>query len=184
MRTIGLCTHFCEADSWAFDYALKLVKARAWQLNICHWLPSPYRLRRDLIPDDLFLPQEAVQKNPQLLARLELQLREYYDERLGDFINVAFKLCEGMYEIEMVRCFRQNLLDLVVMGYLPDDILEPDARPIEEFAVSVPYPLVIVGKNGPNSFLLNQKASEWLDILDLKEAKFQVLDSPLVQTHH
>ena len=155
MTTIGLCTHICETDDWAFNFALNLVKAHNWQLNICHWLPSPYRLRRDMIPDDLFHPQKSLPANPQLLAQLELQLRQYYDERLGDFTNVAFKLCEGMYQVEMVRCFRQHLLDLVVMGYQTQDALEPDAKPMQEFASNLTNQLVNFGHQGPSSYLLN-----------------------------
>jgi hypothetical protein len=180
MTTIGLCTHLCETDDWAFDYALKLVKTHDWQLNICHWLPSPYRLRRDMIPDDLFHPVHSIPANPQLLAQLELQLRQYYDDRLGDFTNVAFKLCEGMYQVEMVRCFRQHLLDLVIMGYLPQHTLEPDAKPVDEFSLYLAYPLVIVGHQGPNTFLLNPKAAEWLEKLDLPIGQWQILEPQLI----
>ncbi len=49
---------------------------------------------------------------PKLLTQLELELRQTYEPKLGDFTDVAFKLCEGMYQVELTRCFRQNLLDL------------------------------------------------------------------------
>lgn len=179
MITIGLCTHLCDTDEAAFDYALKLVKHHNWQLNICHWLSSPYRLRRDMIPDDLFHPTQAIPANPRLLAQLELQLRQHYDQRLGDFTNVAFKLCEGMYQVEIVRCFRQHLLDLVIMGYQPQDTLEPDAKPMEEFAQQLAYPLVIVGYQGPNTYLLNPKAAEWLDKLELPAGQWHALEPAL-----
>lgn len=179
MTTIGLCTHLCETDAGAFDYALQLVKNHNWQLNICHWLSSPYRLRRDMIPDDLFHPTQSVPANPKMLAQLELQLRQHYDNRLGDFTNVAFKLCEGMYQVEMVRCFRQHLLDLVIMGYQPQDTLEPDAKPMEEFALYLPFPLVLVGKQGSDTYLLNSKAAEWLDLLNLPAGQWQILEPAL-----
>jgi hypothetical protein len=178
MTTVGLCTHFTQADDWAFDYALGLVRQHNWQLNICHWLHSPFRLRRDIVQSDLFKPGEEVAVTPQLLVHLEQQLRQYYDERLGDFTNVAFKLCEGMYQVELERCLRQNLLDLVVMGYQPPETdLEPGALPLEEFALHLPHPLVIVGSQGPRSFLLNAKAVEWLPKLDLPEGAWAHLAS-------
>ncbi len=176
MTTVGFCTHFTQTDDWAFDYALGLARKHNWQLNICHWLHSPFKLRRDIVQTDLFAPTGETAITPQLLTRLERQLREHYDERLGDFTNVAFKLCEGMYQVELVRCLRQNLLDLVVMGYQADETeLEPGALPLEEFALRLQYPLVIVGCQGPRSFLLNPKAIEWLAKLDLPQQSWSPL---------
>jgi hypothetical protein len=177
MKTIGLCTHFLQTDEWAFEYALNLVKSKDWQLNICHWLHSPYRLRRDMVPKDLFFPGQPVPITSEKLTKLEYQLRHYFDEKLGDFTNVAFKLCEGMYQVELVRCFRQNLLDLVVMGYLSsEDNEEPGALPLEEFAMKLSYPLVIVGHKGPNTFLINSEAALCIEELAIPEACRQILE--------
>jgi hypothetical protein len=183
MKTVGLCTHFAQTDEWAFDYAFNLVQSRGLQLNICHWLESPYKIRRDMVYDDLFEPGKTVTVTPGLLNKLELQLREYYDPRLGDFTDVAFKLCEGAYQVELVRCFRQNLLDLVVMGYqLPPEDASTEERPLEEFAAGLQYPLVIVGLDGPESFLINDRASEMLDQLGLPEGSWQVIQPTLARS--
>ncbi len=177
MTTLGFCTHFTQTDEWAFEYALNLVKSRGWQLNICHWLVSPYLLRRDLVQDELLPSNSPVQITPRLLTQLELQLRQRYDPLLGDFTNVAFKLCEGQYQVELVRCLRKNQLDLVVMGYpLQGAPIDPGSLPIEEFAVRLPYPLILVGWNGPQSFLLNAKAVEWLHLLDIPEGGWELLE--------
>jgi hypothetical protein len=176
MKTVGFCTHFTQVDEWAFTYALRLVRSRGWQLNICHWLNSPYKIRRDIVPDDLFQPQELKPASPALLTRLELQLREYYECALGDFTNVAFKLCEGQYQVELVRCMRQNLLDIVVMGYQsPGAELSPGELPLEEFAAHLKHPLILVGRDGPESYLLNDSATEWLGELELPEESWSVL---------
>ena len=98
MTTLGFCTHFDQTDKLAFDLAFHVVKANNWQLTICHWLHSPYRIRRDMVVDDLFNPQEIKQVTPLLLNKLEYQLRQYYDPMLEDFTNVAFKLCEGQLQ--------------------------------------------------------------------------------------
>jgi hypothetical protein len=70
MRTVGLCTHFTETDEWAFDYALELVRTKQLQLNICHWLESPYQVRRDQIYNDLFNHQNVVSVTPELLNKM------------------------------------------------------------------------------------------------------------------
>lgn len=176
MITLGLCTHFTQTDEWAFEYAFRLARARGWQLNICHWLHSPYLFRRDYVQNDLFQPDETLPVNPELLNKLELQLREYYDPRLGDFTNAAFKLCEGQYQVELVRCLRKNLLNLVVMGYQPaGDDQDEVVQSMEGLAHKLPYPLIIVGRDGPEHYLLNLKAMEWLDKLDLKEGTWEII---------
>ncbi|GAB4529629.1 MAG: hypothetical protein Kow0063_06850 [Anaerolineae bacterium] len=180
MKSIGLCTHFTQTDEWAFDYALKLAQTHGARLNICHWLESPYTIRRDIVYNDLFKPTRTVNVTPELLTRLELQLREYYEPRLGDFTEVAFKLCEGAYQVELVRCFRQHLLDLVVMGHQPASEQTPgEGRPLEEFAAGIRYPIVVVGLDGPGSFLLNQKAFDMLDQLALKEGSWKLIQPAL-----
>jgi hypothetical protein len=180
MKSVGLCTHFMQTDEWAFDYALKLAQTRGARLNICHWLESPYKIRRDIVYADLFQPTETVNVTPELLNRLELQLREYYEPRLGDFTEVAFKLCEGAYQVELVRCFRQHLLDLVVMGYqFPSEQALPEEPPMEEFAAAIQYPIVLVGLDGPGNFLLNQRAFDMLDRLALEEGSWRLIQPAL-----
>jgi hypothetical protein len=176
MKTVGFCTHFTETDEWAFDYAFKLAQTHQLQLNICHWLESPYKIRRDIVYNDLFDHQEAVPVTPAVLNKLELRLREYYEPKLGDYTDVAFKLCEGAYQVELVRCFRQNLLDLVVMGYQELSDLSLDEQPLELFAMHLQYPVIIVGQNGPDTFLLNAKALEIHDQLDLPEESWLALE--------
>jgi hypothetical protein len=183
MKTVGLCTHFTQTDEWAFDYAFNLARSRGLQLNICHWLESPYKIRRDIVYDDLFEPLETVVVTSELLNKLELQLREYYEAKLGDFTEVAFKLCEGAYRVELVRCFRQNLLDLVVMGYqLPVEGAVAEEQSLEEFAASIQYPIVIVGLEGPGSFLVNGKAFDMSDQLELPEGNWHVIQPVLAHS--
>ena len=38
---------------------------------------------------------------------------------------------------------------------------------MEEFTLHLAYPLVIVGHQGSNTFLLSPKAAKWLEKLDL-----------------
>jgi hypothetical protein len=177
MKKIGLCTHFSETDEWAFNYALELARKNDWQLTICHWLNSPYSLRRDMVYPSLREDGEPQPVTPKLLTQLELELRQHFEPKLGNFTNVAFKLCEGMYQVELTRCFRQNLLDLVVIGYQPYEArMASGERSLEEFAVQLDYPLVIVGPDRPDHFLLNQAARSWLDDLQLPEGRWQGIE--------
>lgn len=180
MKTIGLCTHFTPTDEWAFTYALNLARTHDWQLTICHWLNSPYSLRRDMVYTDLENTSQVQPVTPALLTRLEYQLRQYYDAKLGDFTQVAFKLCEGLYQVELVRCFRQHLLDLVLMGYqLPDDRAASGEQSLESFALQLPYPLVIVGPDRPEQFWLNPAALTCLDDLQLPAGSWTPLEQRL-----
>ncbi|MGD8403268.1 MAG: hypothetical protein PVJ21_06385 [Anaerolineales bacterium] len=176
MKTIGLCTHFSQTDEWAFDFALALVRRQGWKLTICHWLNSPYSLRRDMVYPSLQEDGEPQPITPSLLTKLELELRQYFEPKLGDFTDVAFKLCEGMYQVELTRCFRQNLLDLVVLGYPPEDLTTSAEQPLEDFAAQLFHPLVIVGPDAQKQFMLNQAAQSWLAGLQLPEGSWKLIE--------
>jgi hypothetical protein len=177
MKNLGLCTHFAETDEWAFQYAFNLARTHQLHLIICHWLESPYQIRRDIVYNDLFDPQKTIPISPEVLNKFELQLRQYYEPKLGDFTDVAFKLCEGAYQVELTRCFRQHLLDLVVMGYqAPSKEGSSTEQPLELFAMNLQYPIVIVGPDGPDTFLLNPGAFEKLNQLALPEGSWQLLE--------
>lgn len=182
MKNVGLCTHLSQTDEWAFNFALELVRKQEWQLTICHWLNSPYNLRRDMVYPSLNEDGEPQPITPELLTRLELELRQYFEPKLGDFTEVAFKLCEGMYQVELARCFRQNLLDLVVIGYPSGDLVTSGEQPIEEFAAQLNYPLVIVGPDAPEHYMLNQAAQSWLDDLQLPDGSWQAIE-PAMPVH-
>jgi hypothetical protein len=116
---------------------------------------------------------------PKLLTALELELRQCFEPKLGDFTDVAFKLCEGMYQVELTRCFRQNLLDLVVIGYQKEQTTSGE-QSLEDFATQLPYPLIIVGHDGPNRFLLNQEAKNWIDELALPHGSWQAIETSVI----
>jgi hypothetical protein len=182
MKKIGLCTHFSQSDEWAFDFALELVRRNDWQLTICHWLDSPYSLRRDMVYPTLRKDGEPEHITSRLLTQLELELRQHFEPKLGEFTNVAFKLCEGMYQVELTRCFRQSLLDLVVIGYQQEDQGTSAEQPLVEFAAQLNHPLVIVGPEVPNQYLLNKAAQTRLDELRLPDGSWQSLE-PIVPVH-
>lgn len=177
MKTVGFCTHFTQTDDWAFDFALNLAKKNQWQLNICHWLNSPHSLRRDMVYPSLSEQGTPQPISPALLTQLELELRLCYEPLLDDFTQVAFKLCEGIYQVELVRCLRQHLLDLVVMGYQHSAELDfTNERPILDFASELKFPMIVVGPNRADEFWLNQAAYPFLTEYHLPEGNWQLIE--------
>lgn len=62
------------------------------------------------------------------------------------------------------------------MGYQPPPETESAGeQALEEFAASLGYPIVIVGAEGPESFLLNSKALEIVDQLALPADSWKVI---------
>jgi hypothetical protein len=85
-----------------------------------------------------------------------------------------------MYQVELTRCFRQNLLDLVVLGYPPDELTTSAEQPLEEFAAHLNYPLVIVGPDQKDNFILNPAAQSWLVELQLPGGSWSTIEAPIV----
>ena len=97
MQGIGYCAIFSKQGDWAFDYALSLARQHKAKLNIFHFLESPYTLRRDVVFVDAKKETTAV-VTPELVAEKDKELRLQYDDRLGDYVDVGFRLCEGVDE--------------------------------------------------------------------------------------
>jgi hypothetical protein len=116
MKGIGLCAVFSRQGDWAFDYALTLARHHKTKLNVFHFLESPYTLRRDVVFVDEE-KKETARVTPELISKKDKEFREKYDERLGDFVEVGFRLCEGNDEFELRRCFRKGDYEVLVIGY-------------------------------------------------------------------
>ena len=52
IKSIGFCSHYSQQGDWAFDFALELARKNGLQLNVFHWLDSPFRFRRDFVYED------------------------------------------------------------------------------------------------------------------------------------
>ena len=107
MNGIGLCAFFSKQGDWALDYALALARRRKTKLNIFHFLESPYAFRRDVVFVDAQKGKTA-QVTPDLIAEKDKEFRLKYDDRLGGYVNVGLRLCEGNKERELKRCFRRG----------------------------------------------------------------------------
>ncbi|MFH0957823.1 MAG: universal stress protein, partial [Pseudomonadota bacterium] len=115
MNGIGLCATFSRQGDWAFDYALGLARKHGTRLNIFHFLESPYTLRRDVVFVDAEKTKTAP-VTPDLIAKKDKELRMGFDSRLGDYVNVGFRLCEGAHEIELRKCFKKGDYEVLVIG--------------------------------------------------------------------
>ncbi len=174
LKGIGLCAAFSMQGDWAFDYALTLARAHRVRLNIFHVLDSPYKLRRDVVFVDAEHTKTA-QATPALLAEKEKEFRQVYDERLGDYVDVGFRLCEGTQEWELRKCLRRGEYDILVMGYEKVGAAFGEIHTIEEFAGSFRSPVVLVGTDAPDSFHINRLAEEWLDLLMIPDSKWKIV---------
>ena len=173
MESIGLCSHYSRQGDWAFDYAFSLASGKDIQLNIFHWLESPFRFRREIVYADN-RKQEVVRVTDELKAKKELELREYYEAKLGDFVKIGFRLCEGNEGAELARCLRRKEYDVLVLGYM-DRGADFGGQIIERFAANFKVPVVMVGPDKPNSYHLNNRAVDIVDQLGLKEGEWSLI---------
>jgi len=162
IRGVGYCARMTLAGDWAFNFALDLA------------------VRHDVRLDIFFFPEPTDRSHPPRGRRGELaalteeqriaverEVRLYYDQMLGDFINVGFRLCEGDEEPELRRCLLlRREYDVLVLGYEGYGA-GFGSRTIEQFAQSMPCPTVLVGPERPDQFYLNDPARVAVDRLGL-----------------
>jgi len=137
-------------------------------------LESPFRFRREIVyVDDK--KQDVVRITEELRVKKELELREYYESWLEDFVKVGFKLCEGNEGAELSRCLHKREYDMLVMGYLEQGT-DFGGEKIEHFANKFKAPVVMVGPNKPNSYYLNKRAVDILDQLGIDEGDWTLIE--------
>jgi len=175
MQGIGLCAIFSRQGDWAFDYALSLARKHKTKLNIFHFLESPYTLRRDVVFVDAEHTKTAV-VTPELIAEKDKELRNTYDEKLGDYVEVGFRLCEGAHEWELRKCFKKGDYEVLVIGYQGKGADFGGTTTIEEFAKKFHGPLVLIGPEAPDEFFLNDPARQRLKDLDIPDGKWHVVE--------
>ncbi len=175
MNGIGLCAIFSREGDWAFDYALSLARHHKTKLNIFHFLESPYQLRRDLVFVDAE-KKEVAAVTPELIAKKDKELRESFDDRLGEYTDVGFRLCEGNDEWELRKCFRKGEYEILVVGYHGKGVPFGGTTTIDEFAAKFKGPVVLVGPDSPDSFYINEPARQRLEDLMIPDGKWRLID--------
>jgi len=165
IKDIGFCADFSTQGDWAFDYALSVCKYMGYGLNIFYvpyldwgaWRQPP------ILPDDE-------------VAALDRRVREYYDSRLGDLIEVGFRMCEGFADSELRRCLLHRDYQVLVLAY--KEMGAPFAgREIEEFANGFTGPVVLVGPDRPGQYFINYPARLVYPQLALSERGWSLVAS-------
>lgn len=152
LRAVGFCAHYSQQGDWAFDYALRLSRAHALQLNVFHFLTDPYD------PHDTVTGRLTREEKAKLAVERERELRLYYDQRAGDYLEVGFRLCEDNEWTELHRCLVIREFQILVLGYVGSEAMFA-GKPIKEFADSFVCPLVLVGPDHPDEYQLNSRAA-------------------------
>jgi len=174
MKSIGLCSHYSRQGDWAFHYAFRVAKEHNIRLNIFHWLESPFRFRREIVyANDT--KTTTLRVTDELKVKKELELREYYESWLGDYVNVGFKLCEGNEGAELSRCLHKREYDLLIMGYLERGT-DFGGQKVETFAAQFRVPVVMVGPDKPHRFYLNNRAAEIVDQLGIGDGDWHPIE--------
>jgi hypothetical protein len=174
MQGVGLCAIFSQQGDWAFDYALTLARQHNTKLNVFQFLESPYMIRRDMV----FIDAEKTKTapvSPELVAEKDKELRMKYDDQLGDYSDVGFRLCEGSNEWELTKCFKRGDYEVLVIGYEGKGADFGGTTTIEKFASKFKGACVLVGPDAPDTFYVNEKAKERLSDLNIPEGNCSLL---------
>ncbi len=113
LNSVGFCAHYSEQGDWAFDYALGLCREGRMQLNVFHFLSSPYE------PDDGRMKELPHDELERIAVEREREMRLYYDRRAGDYLEVGFRLCYDDSWTELHRCLMIREFQLLVLA-VPD----------------------------------------------------------------
>jgi hypothetical protein len=152
---IGLVHDYSKQGEWALSAALRLGRRCRAALNVYYFLESPYAMPRDVAPAKL--PQRRY--DSATLVRTERELREHFEERLEDFEDVRFRVCEsGRHNRELRRCLLHREYRLLIIPYL-DTRASFGNMPIEEFAYRFATPVLLVGPDREDQLWLNRYAA-------------------------
>jgi hypothetical protein len=150
---VGTCALPTEVGDRALAVALDCAKRHGVQLDIFFFPTSPFEPHP---------PRGRYGETASLTRResieLERQIRLYYDPRLGDYLDVGFRLCAGDEDPELRRCllYRKEY-DILVLPFPALDCSFGEV-PLVEFAESLPCPTILVGPGESDELWLNSAA--------------------------
>jgi hypothetical protein len=170
LKSVGLCAHYSPVGDRAMRYALALSKRYQLQLNIFAFPQSPFEPHDPSVESDP--PSNADRERNLVLA--DRQLRMYYEDRLGDYLDVGFKVCDGREGTELRRCLKRGEYQLLVIPYLETGGTFGN-MPIEEFAQHFLAPVVLVGRWRKVRYYLNAQAVLLADMLNLFRGTWRML---------
>lgn len=142
---IGLCADFSPQGDWAFDCAFSL--ARSMEIG----------LRVFGVADMAWDKSAPRALSSEETIALDRRLREYYDERLGDFVDAGFRVCEGLVNRELRSCLVEREYQMLVLPYRDTGALFA-GRAIEDFATSLQFPVILAGPERLGQLFANPPA--------------------------
>lgn len=168
LNGIGYCARISTAGDWALNFALALARRHDVRLNIFFFPTQPCNTHASRGRHG-----ERSRMSEQEKIDMEREIRLYYDDRLGDYENVGFRLCEGDEDPELRRCLlvREDY-DILVLTYEHYGC-SFGRQPIESFAESMPCPTVLVGPERRDQIYYNSAASLWSHRLGLKDNEWR-----------
>lgn len=171
IESVGLCAHYSSPGDWAFDFALDLARRRAAQLNVFHFLSDPYD------PSDHSAVGLTPQERERLIIERERVLRFTYEDRLGEWVKVGFRLCEDREWTELHRCLLSREFQVLVLPW-PSPKPTFGGVPLQTFAAAFVCPVVLIGPGSPTEVRLNSPAALIADQLGLGHTHWSMVDTP------
>ena len=167
INAVGLCADYSPSGDRAFRYALSLARTHGLQLNVFAFLDNPFE------PDPAGSECAPEDRDRRLIAA-DRKLRLHYEDRLGDFVDVGFKICEGHEGEELRRCLKRREYQLLVIPYRDHGMSFGD-MPVEDFANRFLSPVVLVGPWRKVRYYLNAQAVHLSDKLHLYEGTWRAI---------
>lgn len=174
IESVGFCAHYSQQGDWAFNYALRLAQEDSLQLNVFHFLSDPYNPEDDI--EERFTPQEL----SQLAIEKERELRLYYDELAGEYLEIGFRLCFDNSWRELHRCLAGREFQLLVLA-VPEIQARFTQKPIATFAEEFICPVILVGPEEADQFFVNSQAALMIEKLGIPEGKWNLIEAGLVR---
>jgi hypothetical protein len=169
IESVGFCAHYSQQGDWAFKYALRLAQQNSLQLNVFHFLSDPYDPEDDT--EERFTRQELTQ----LAIEKERDLRLYYDELAGEYLEIGFRLCFDDSWRELHRCLASREFQILILAN-PESKALFSRKPIEKFADGFICPVILVGPERPEQFRLNSRAVLLIDNLGIPAGKWEQIE--------
>ena len=174
IEKIGLVAHYSQQGDWAFDAALQMARSHPAKLNVFSFVDSPYEAPQDLSPNQM----STCDVDDRALVQMDRKLREYYDERLGDFLEVGFRVCEsGRHNLELRHCLKRREYQLLIIPYISCGATFGN-MPLEEFAYRFHAPVLLVGPERADQYHLNPPAQVIAGTIDLLSAGWTAIPEP------
>ena len=155
----------------AFRFARNLARRHAVPLDIFVFPTSPCEQH-----EERGRRGEGIALSERDQVEVERDVRLYYDDLLdAQDLDVGFRLCLGDEAPELRSCLFDRQFDILVLAY--EKRLCPfGEQSIEEFALSMACPVVLVGPGLREEVHLNVPATLWVEALGLDERAWKPIE--------